>query len=71
MPFRTLTKTVEISILHKISAFEEELRRRLEIGVPLARREFDTTKGFSAVLNRVFDWARDEADFRNANDFPG
>lgn len=55
MPFRTLTNTEEISILHKISAFEEELRRRLEIEVPLARREFDTTKGLLAVPNRVFD----------------
>ena len=55
MPFRTLTNTEEISILHKISAFEEELRRRLEIEVPLARRELDTTKGLSAVPNRVFD----------------
>ena len=52
---QNLTKTEEISILHKISAFEEELRRRLEIEVPLARRNFDINKGFSAVPNRVFD----------------
>jgi phenylalanine ammonia-lyase len=50
-----LTKTTDsqTSTFQKISVFEEELRRRLEIEVPLARGDYDSNKEPSAVPNRI------------------
>nr|QCF46618.1 phenylalanine ammonia-lyase [Pohlia nutans] len=45
-------KNAEVSVFHRISAFEEELKERLTTEVPLVREAYDN-KGISAVPNRI------------------